>query len=375
MPRKKVLYVITKADTGGAQKYVADLSAGLDPTRFEAKILYGERDLRWLSNRTLPWFLFANDWLAVFELISVFRRERPDVIHLNSSKAGVTGSLASGIYKISCRLSRVACPKIIFTAHGWVFNPTNYHSSFARAFYIVLHRIAARFCDVIVNVSDHDRCLAIAYEIAPVRKLITIHNGIDPNIPFLSREVARKEILARLEIRDSRLEIAAHPWVGSVGRLVKEKDYGTLIAAASALPDVHFFIIGAGPEESNLKYQVSTLALNNRFFLISPTGNDARLFKAFDVFALPSIKEGLPYTLLEAIAAGIPAVVTDAGGMPEVIRKNKNGRVVPRRNPNALAEALRAALASAPVAPQSVTPPFTAAAMRAATETLYDKEN
>src|SRR3989344_392895 len=131
----KILYLLTKDDVGGAQKYVADLAAHLDQNRFEPKILCGGRDVRWLSNRVLPWMFFVNDWLAIIELVRVFRRERPDIIHLNSSKAGVLGSFATGLYKLINQTTNK--PKTIFTALGWVFNPTNYVAAPIRWCYVM----------------------------------------------------------------------------------------------------------------------------------------------------------------------------------------------------------------------------------------------
>ncbi len=410
MHRTKVLYVITKHDVGGAQKYVRDLAANLEPGRFEAKILYGGNDLRWLSNRVSP-LLFWNDWLAIAELVRAFRRERPDVIHLNSSKAGVIGSFAAGIYKATCPMSHVPCPKVVFTAHGWVFNPSNYYSPFVRWAYRMLHRIAARFQDTIINVSEYDRNLAIHSRIAPPEKLVTIHNGIDPNIQFLDREAARKEILNGLKFRISDFGFRiSQPWVGSIGRLTREKDYGTLIAAAREVPNAYFFVIGDGPEKSNLQLLIARYQLENRFFLVPPQDNrevldyartiengsyharriengsypssnvekrrsipvrDATFLKAFDVFTLSSIKEGLPYTLLEAMAAGVPAVVTDAGGMPEVARAC-GGAVMPKRNAAALAASIAATLTSSRAKGNSkLPPPFTLEAMRDRTSVHY----
>ncbi len=160
---KKVLYIITKSDIGGAQKYINDLASNLDKIQFEAKILYGGRDLKWLSNKTWPWFLFLNDWLAILELVKIYGQEKPDVIHLHSSKAGVLGSLAAKIYKVKCQMSistgrqanvKYSPPKVVFTAHGWVFNPTNALSFPARLFYVFLHKFAALFQDKIMSVGS-----------------------------------------------------------------------------------------------------------------------------------------------------------------------------------------------------------------------------
>src|SRR3989344_5537524 len=95
----KVLMVITKDDVGGAQKYVRDLMENLDKAQFEAKIITGgKKGVYFLSNSLKPHFLFLNDLAAAVELFFVFRREQPDIIHLNSSKAGVVGAFAAFLF-------------------------------------------------------------------------------------------------------------------------------------------------------------------------------------------------------------------------------------------------------------------------------------
>ncbi len=341
--KKKIVIVITKDDVGGAQKYVADLASHLDRERFSVVVLHGGQELRWLSNNVRPWLLFVNDWLAVFELVRAFRKERPDVIHVNSSKAGVLGSFAAFLYKLLIRLNPTPYalrPKIVFTAHGWVFNPTNHLHPVKRFFYRLLHTFAARFEDAIINVSRLDHDLALRSHIAPPTKLTTIRNGIDyQNLTFLDKVSARKEILQKLEIGNWKLEIGK-PWVGSLGRLVKEKDYETLIRAALEVQHAYFFIIGDGGQYQKLQSLIAHHQLQHRFFLVPPTGGDAHFLSALDVFVLSSIKEGLPYTLLEAMAAGLPIVITRAGGMPEAVRDGQEGFVVPLANAAMLARAI-----------------------------------
>ena len=341
---KKILYIITKSDIGGAQKYVNDLTDNLNQNQFDAKILYGGKDLKWLSNKTYPVLLFFNDWLAILELIKTYKKEQPDIIHLNSSKAGVLGSIAAKIYKV-----KSPPPKVVFTAHGWVFNPTNALSLPARWFYILLHKFAALFQDKIICVSEYDYNLALRHRIAPKEKLVMIHNGIDPNIKFLDKETAKKEITKKLPASDFRLS-TTKPWIGSIGRLVKEKNYETLISAAVLVPNAYFFIIGSGPESNSLKVESRKSKVNNQFFFIDPTGNDAQYLKAFDIFTMSSIKEGLPYILLEAMAAKLPIVVTEAGGIPEMIKNHENGLMVSQKNPALLAKTIQGLLSNQNIA-------------------------
>ncbi len=337
--KTKIFYIITKDDIGGARKYVNDLVDNLDKKKFETKIIYGGKDLFWLSNKVYPWFLFLNDWLAVLELAKIINKKQPDIIHLNSSKAGVIGALAAVIAN-RLKKNNQQKTKVIFTAHGWVFNPTNELRRLVRYFYIFLHKIAARFQDKIICVSEYDYNLALKYEICGQEKLETIHNGINSNIDFLIKKKSRQIIEQQIENNGERIIKNSWKWIGSIGRLVKEKNYETLVKAASLMPNSYFFIIGSGPEKEKLELEIKNNELQNKFFIISPTGNDASYLKAFDVFAMSSVKEGLPYILLEAMAAELPIVITEAGGMPELIKNHENGLMVSQKNPEALVRAI-----------------------------------
>ena len=347
MKRTKILYVITKDDVGGAQKYVKDLAENLDKERFEMEIIAGGKSgARFLSNVFKPYFLFINDWLALIELFFVFKKEKPDVIHLNSSKAGVIGSLAAWLYKVQCQMFNVKCspPKVVFTAHGWVFNPDNDLSWARREFYILLHKLAARFQDRIINVSEYDRKLAISRKIAPPEKLITARNGLDiKRALFLDKTAARKK-LSTLLVKPHTLN-PNDIWVGSIGRLVKEKNYETFVKAAALVknPNVKFFIIGDGYEKKKLLSLINNLNLRDKFFIIGNLAPAAPYLKAFDIFALSSIKEGLPYTLLEAMSANLPIIATRVGGITEILEPAngpKTGLVMPPKEPEELARAI-----------------------------------
>ena len=340
----KVLMVITKDDVGGAQKYVRDLAENLDKAQFEAKIITGGKNgVYFLSNSLKPHFLFFNDLAAAVELFFVFRREQPDIIHLNSSKAGVIGAFAAFLFdktNWSNKSNRSHRTKVIFTAHGWVFNPDNNLSGLRRRFYILLHRFAAKFQDAIINVSEYDRQLAIKEKIASSQKLFTVHNGIDiQSVKFFDRDVARQTLIKKLEIGNWKLEING-TWIGSIGRLVSEKSYEDFVRAAALVKNskANFFIFGDGYERQKLQSLIARHQLQDRFFLLGAVADAARHLKAFDVFILSSVKEGLPYTMLEAMAASLPMITTRVGGMTEVAEGR--GLVMPPRESAELARAI-----------------------------------
>src|SRR3989344_4031452 len=123
----KIVYLLTKSDIGGAQKYVADLAANLPKDKYEVFVWHGGQEIKHLSNKLQPYFLFLNDWLALIELFFKFKTLKPDIVHLNSSKAGILGALAAKLADVK---------RVIFTAHGWVFQPQNKLNIIIRYFYI-----------------------------------------------------------------------------------------------------------------------------------------------------------------------------------------------------------------------------------------------
>ncbi len=328
MTTKKILYLVTKDDVGGAQKYVQDLSSELKSAGFETKVITGgNKGVKFLSNKLRPHFLFANDWLALIELFFLFKKERPDIVHLNSSKAGVIGAVAAKLAGVK---------KVVFTAHGWVFNPDNDLNFIKRKAYVALHKIAARFQDKIINVSEYDKKLAIKHRIGDEKKLLTIYNGLDwKNLKFLDKRTARKTITTL-----SQAGTDQGIWIGSIGRLVSEKSYHDFINAAALVknPDVKFFIIGDGYLRNRLAKIIRKHDLEKRFFILPGLAPAAPYLKAFDIFLLSSIKEGLPYTLLEAMAAGLPVITTRVGGMPEIV--DGRGLVMQPQQPDELARAI-----------------------------------
>lgn len=345
----KILFLITKSDVGGAQKYVADLAAALPRPEFQPTILTGGKNgIRFLSNAFRPYFLFLNDLAAIIEIAWKLHKLKPDILHLNSSKAGVVGAIAAKLHNVWGSVFEVRRQKIkvVFAAHGWVFNPQNALSPLKRKFYIATHKFAALFQDAIINVSEYDRQLALKEQIAPESKLFTIRNGIDyKHIKFLDKNSARDILIKNLKLKTNNLQLKT--WIGANGRLVVEKNFETFIDAAALIKNEHtaFFIISDGYERQKLEAKIAALNLQNKFFLLGAIPDAAQYLKAFDVFVMSSIKEGLPYALLEAMAAGVPAIATRVGGMPEILEPNA-GIIVPPRDPQALAGAIENLLAN-----------------------------
>ena len=274
-----------------------------------------------------------------FELIKLFKKINPDLVHLNSSKIGATGA-------VSAKLAGVTA--VVYTAHGFIFNePLSY---FKRRFYLWAEKFSSRFKDKIICVSEYDRITAINNKIAKSEKLTTIHHGLDfENLKFLPKHEARNELVKLIDKKQNLLTAdgrtrTTSEIIGTIAHLYSTKGLSFLVKAAQdivkAKPEILFVIIGKGQLKQALTDQIQKLNLTNNFFLLGEIPRAARWLKAFDIFVLPSLKEGLPYAVIEAAAAGVPIVATRVGGVLEIIETGQDGLIVPPGDATALSRAI-----------------------------------
>lgn len=335
--RTRILYVVTKSAWGGAQKYVCDLATGLPRSRFCVAVALGgdgplAENLRKADVAVYPVTRFQKsinplkDILAFFELFRVLLKFRPDVVHLNSSKAGGIGAVAVLVYNAVLRRNAYT----VFTVHGWAFlEPRN-------ALSLLLRRIASRatgmFVDRIICISRQDEQATHTQRIAPARKISFIPNGVH-DTHVLLRDEAQQKLLGN-----------TYPLlIGTVAEWTKNKGLTFFIDAVPAIhrehPEAVFCLVGWGEDEKLLRKKIADQNLASIVFLVhaSPA---APLLSAFDIFVLPSLKEGLPYTLLEAAQARVPIVATSVGGVPDVLVHKEHGLLVPPASSEKLAEAV-----------------------------------
>jgi len=345
--RKKILYVITKSVWGGAGKYVYDLAVNLPKEKFEVFVAAGGKNelAQKLIAMEIPYFEIKNfqrdisifkEILACFEIILLLLKIRPDIVHVNSAKAGGIVGIAALDYRFLTFNLKL---KTIFTPHGWAFHETR--PAWQIILIKILSRVTAFYYSKIICVSEFDRLSAIKNHIAPIRKLVTIHNGIKTeDYKFLLKETARDKIFQMIQL--VRPHNLYHQMIiGAIGEFTKNKGQKHLIEAVKLLisrhPSLVAIIIGWGEEISNLKSQILNLKLENNVFLIENLPNAASYLKAFDIFVLPSLKEGLPYALLEAGLAELPVVSARVGGITEIIGHDE-GILIEPADSDALAE-------------------------------------
>ena len=347
--RKNLMFVITQPVVGGAQKYVFDLAkhfsgvyqvlvASGGPADGDLFRRLGEAGVRTCRLKFLGREVrILDDILAFFELLKLFRAEKPNIVHLNSSKVGVLGSLAAFFYKLTTSNYKL---KTIFTAHGWFFKEDL--SPLKKRLVVFLEKFSAWFKDKIICVSQDDFNLALKYKIAPPRKVYTIYNSLGEGAKFLPREKARAE-LSKMIGRDFQPDSF---WVVNLGRLYATKGLGFLVETVNQLKtswpgkNIILVIFGDGPERENIKYQISNIKIEEAVFLVGDVPDASRYLKAFDALVLSSVKEGFPYAVLEAGQAVVPVVATNVGGVGEAITDGETGFLVKPKDSQALSDAV-----------------------------------
>jgi glycosyltransferase involved in cell wall biosynthesis len=315
----KVLFVITKGTLGGAQRYVADLALGVRSAGHEVVLAVGEGGglESVVKNAGISVVIIPplgrdvnplKDLASLRALKKLFIEHDPDVIHLNSSKAGLLGVIAARLVKVRA--------KVVFTVHGWAFNEDR--NLVSRGVLFFLQWLTVALSDTAIAVSQRV-ALQMAHAPLPGTAMTVIHNGMrEPS--FLPREEARL-----------RLGIGRHDFVfGTISELHRNKGIDHLLrsfkeALPKLPPEAVVSVIGAGEEEARLKALAAKLGIEARVRWHGFVPDAAELLRAFDVFTLTSRTEAFPYAILEAGWAQLPVIASRVGGIPEAVDHRGSG--------------------------------------------------
>jgi glycosyltransferase involved in cell wall biosynthesis len=335
-----VVHVITRLTLGGAadntlRQVAATTRGGYAPTLAVGVAASDERfiararregcrlvDVPALVREPAP----GRDVRAVVALARLLRRERPGIVHTHTSKAGFVGRLAARL---------AGTPAIIHQPHGHIFY--GYYGRAVTAFYVALERVAARWSDRLVTLTDREIEEHLALGIGRRAQFVTVPSGV-PTAELRARAPGRAAARAALGLPADAFVVAA------LGRLVPVKGFDLLVeaipAVVAAVPGTHALVIGDGPEEATLASLAERLGVRSRVRLHGPSSDVAAILAAADVLAAPSRNEGMGRALVEAMALGVPVVGTDVGGIPSVVGDDEAGRLIPPDDVPALAAAL-----------------------------------
>lgn len=325
----KILYLITKSNWGGAQKYVFDLACRMKDSGHDVVVAFGgtgilKEKLDLISIRTIQIKNLERD-VDIFkevdvlkDLFNIIKSENPDVLHLNSSKIAGLGSFIGRILKIK---------KIIFTAHGFAFREER--PFWQKSLLYIFSWFTVLFSHKTICVSKRDFDDIKVFPLISDR-LTTIHNGIE------IKNIEKNTNLYKQEVD-----------IVSIGELHKNKGFiyaiNTISNLKKRIQDFKYTIITFGGDEKEyLEKLILDLDLKDfiKIYYLDKNEDASEMLKDYDIYFMSSVKEGLPYVLLEAGLYSLPIVASDTGGINEVVKNYKNGFLISPKDINGFELAL-----------------------------------
>lgn len=340
--RIRLLRLFSRLNIGGPAIHVILVTAGLDPQRYDSRLIVGREGQRegnffdlahskGVSFRVIPSFVRRIqpflDLVTFVRLYRLMRRQRPDIVHTHTAKAGALG-------RVAARLAGV--PIVVHTFHGSVFQ--GYFGGLSCRVFQFIEKVLVRWTDKVVAVSPRVAEELVRRRIAPHEKVEVIYLGLELE-RFRNIDKYRGEL--RHELRISR----SAPLVGVVGRLVSIKEIPTLLRAMKELivskPNAVLLVAGDGPERDNLELEAACrLGIGGSVRFLGFRHDLHRIYADLDLAVNCSVNEGTPVALIEAMAAGVPVVATEVGGTPDLLRNGLLGALVPSRDARALSRAM-----------------------------------
>jgi glycosyltransferase involved in cell wall biosynthesis len=343
-PRVSVLRVIARLNVGGPALHVAYLTAGLTPRGYDTTLVAGtiargEESMAYIAEQAgarvvaLPGLSREispfRDAVAVFRLAQLIRQVRPTILHTHTAKAGTVGRVAALV------AGRARPPIIVHTFHGHVLR--GYFGPAKSTVFRVLERLLAKVTTVLVAVSPEVRDDLVQLGVAPADKFAVVRLGIELEQRVAS-DVPRDEVRRRLGIPPERFV------VGWIGRMTGVKQTHDLLVALAELRargvDAGLLVVGDGPDRAGFEHRAHELDLVRHCLFLGYQEDVAPWYAAMDAVALPSGNEGTPVTVIEALAAGKPVVAYEVGGVPDVVREDVDGFLVPPGSTSGMAERL-----------------------------------
>jgi sugar transferase (PEP-CTERM/EpsH1 system associated) len=324
----KILHVLNTLDTGGAEMLVLNLARRIDRGRFQVAVasLGTEGDLAPAFHRLgVATRGFGRthglDGKLLLSLGAYVRRERFAVVHTHNATPWLYAGLAALAFRVS----------LVHTEHSNLFAH--------QARLMKAERVLSYVTRAVIADSEKVRRHLIDEQHLPASRVVTVPNGIDVEVFSAPIDVAAKRRALGLPPPGTMV-------VGTVGRLVDVKDQAGLLRAFARLGSaVHLVLAGDGPLRGALETQAREAGIADRVHFLGRRDDVAEIMRTFDIFVLSSKSEGLPLTILEAMAAGLPVIATAVGGIPEVVQSGLTGELVPAGAPEALAAAIEKVLA------------------------------
>lgn len=347
---RKVIHVITRLDYGGSAQNTMLTALGHDREQFETLVVAGhpgcwdaqggqaatEENCRRLEKAEVRWMLLPSltrevqllkDMQALWQLIRLFRQERPALVHTHTSKAGVLGRVAAWLARV---------PVIVHTPHGHVFY--GHFGPVKSWLFLQIERVLSAITDRLIALTEAERQDHLDRAVGRADRFAVVPSGIDRERFGRARAQGKQQP----DLFGCPPEAIV---VGSVGWLTDIKGHEYLVEAVAKLkqgfPSLHLVIVGSGDRHDALVQQAESAGLRDAVHLLGHRDDIEACLAGMDLFVLPSLNEGMGRALIEAMAAGLPVIASRVGGIPAVIDHERTGLLVPPGDADALAGALR----------------------------------
>ena len=345
----KILHIITRLDRGGSAENTLLTCLGL-AEKYELVLLHGlsleshmtewekqsvdsrikeamERGVNVIPVPSLVRRISPlQDLCALFSLWRLMIREKPDMVHTHTSKAGTLGRWAAWLARV---------PIIVHTAHGHVFY--GHFGSSASRFFVLLERLMVCMTDRMIALTEGERNDYITFSVSRPDRIVTIHSGVEIDV-YLNTKVNIEEKKRSLGLNPEG------PVVGTVGWLLPIKGPMHLLKAMGSVwqdyPETTLAFVGKGDLKAELQAEALQMGASGRVKLLGWRDDIPEIMQILDVFVLPSLNEGMGRVLVEAMAAGKPVVASRVGGIPDLVKHGENGFLVEPGDENGLSAAI-----------------------------------
>jgi len=347
----KIVRIIARLNVGGPAKHVVWLTTGLQDEAYRSVLVAGsvpagEEDMGYFAEEAgvTPIYIpemsreiSLNDAVTVWKLFRLFLRERPDIIHTHTAKAGTVGRVAGFFYRWLTPATLIGRPracKFVHTYHGHVFH-SYYGRGRTRMFLAIERLLASLVTDRLIAVSAQQQAeIGNDFRVGRPGQIKVIPLGLDLSV-FADHASRRARFRDELGIDEETI------LVGIVGRLTEIKNHQMFLKCAARLKGgpMRFVIIGDGSLRPALEAQARSLGLESDVIFAGSRKDPEYFYPALDIVALTSLNEGTPLTLIEAMANARPIVATSVGGVVDLLGADR-GIAVPRGDEEAFAAAL-----------------------------------
>lgn len=341
MKKIKIAQVITRMDWGGSPDIMRIICSKLDPQIYDVTLIFGWS--RYPSKKTKEFLAVFRgksaviqelkrdispfyDLFALLKLYWLFRKEKFDIVHTHTAKAGVLGRLAAKFAGV---------PKVIHMSHGHNFY--GYFGAFGSTLVTAVERFCSKFTDKIIVLTELEKQDLIKFKVCEPEKITIINSGLELDY--------YRNVTVDIAIIKQSLKIEPHlNLVGIISRLEPVKGAQYIVLAAKKVIEkfvsVRFLIAGEGALREKMESQARDFGIYDKFIFLGWREDVREILSVLDVLVQPSLNEAVGRILIEAGAGSVPVVATKAGGIPEIIRDNETGILVPPKDVDSLARGI-----------------------------------